>query len=52
MLTYKQRIGSVGDAHRRAAGATRFLYSEWGIERIRLRITDDAKEWKLSDWAT
>lgn len=23
------RIGSVGEAHRKAAGATRYLYTEW-----------------------
>ena len=23
------RVGSLGEAHRKAAGATRFLYAEW-----------------------
>jgi hypothetical protein len=42
----------VGEAHKRAAGATRLLYTEWGIERLRLLITDDAKEWKISEWGS
>lgn len=45
------RHGSVGPAHKKATAATRFLYSEWGIERLRLRITDDAEEWKISEWS-
>jgi hypothetical protein len=44
------RIGSLGEAHRKAAGATRFLYTEWKIERLRLTIKDDAKEWAISEW--
>ncbi|KAH8652800.1 hypothetical protein BGZ60DRAFT_183991 [Tricladium varicosporioides] len=44
------RIGSVGEAHRKAAGATRLLYTEWRIERLRLLIKDDLKEWKIDDW--
>lgn len=44
------RIGSVGEAHRRAAGATRYLYTEWAIERLRLLIKDDAAEWEITEW--
>ncbi|TVY88455.1 UPF0643 protein [Lachnellula willkommii] len=44
------KIGSVGEAHRQAAGAARQLYSEWKIERLRLLIKDDAKEWEISQW--
>ncbi|PMD48718.1 hypothetical protein L207DRAFT_505762 [Hyaloscypha variabilis F] len=45
------RKGSTGAAHRRAAGATRYLYSEWKIERLRLLITDGAREWEIRQWA-
>ncbi|KAE9376754.1 hypothetical protein N431DRAFT_401137 [Stipitochalara longipes BDJ] len=45
------RKGSTGPAHRRAAGATRYLYSEWKIERLRLLIKDGAREWEISQWA-
>lgn len=44
------RIGSVGEAHRRAAGATRFLYTEWRIERLRLLIKDEVKNWEIGQW--
>ncbi|KAG9232914.1 hypothetical protein BJ875DRAFT_360675, partial [Amylocarpus encephaloides] len=44
------RIGSVGEAHRKAAGATRLLYTEWRIERLRLLIKDGAKGWEISQW--
>jgi hypothetical protein len=44
------KIGSVGEAHRRAAGAARRLYTEWGIERFSLLIKDDIKDWELSKW--
>jgi len=44
------RIGSVGEAHRKAAGATRFLYTEWKIERLRLVIKSDAKDWEIVQW--
>jgi len=44
------RKGSIGAAHRRAAGATRYLYSEWKIERLRLLIKDGAGEWEISQW--
>ncbi|TVY20050.1 UPF0643 protein PB2B2.08 [Lachnellula arida] len=44
------RVGSVGEAHRQAAGAARQLYSEWKIERLRLLIKDDAKEWEINQW--
>ncbi|CZR62043.1 uncharacterized protein PAC_11940 [Phialocephala subalpina] len=44
------RIGSVGEAHRKAAGATRFLYTEWRIERLRLTIKDGATDWEITEW--
>jgi len=44
------RTGSVGEAHRRAAGATRLLYTEWRIERLRLVIKDDVKGWSINQW--
>ncbi|KAH8789298.1 hypothetical protein BGZ57DRAFT_755024 [Hyaloscypha finlandica] len=44
------RKGSIGAAHRRAASATRYLYSEWKIERLRLLIKDGAREWEISQW--
>lgn len=40
----------MGEAHRTAAGATRFLYSEWKIERLRLLIKDGAEEWEIGQW--
>jgi hypothetical protein len=44
------RIGSVGEAHRRAAGAARSLYTEWRIERLKLLIKDDAADWEITPW--
>lgn len=44
------RIGSIGEAHRRAAGAARKLYTEWRIERLKLTIQDGATEWEIGDW--
>ncbi|KAH7330092.1 hypothetical protein BKA65DRAFT_565173 [Rhexocercosporidium sp. MPI-PUGE-AT-0058] len=44
-------IGSVGPHHRRAAQATRSMYTEWAIERLRLIIDDDIKSWKIVDWS-
>ncbi|KAL2067113.1 hypothetical protein VTL71DRAFT_1537 [Oculimacula yallundae] len=43
--------GSVGPHHREAAQATRFLYTEWAIERLRLVIDDDVKSWRIVDWS-
>jgi len=45
------RVGSVGEAHRAAANAARHMYTEWRIERLRLTIKDDIKEWDISEWA-
>ncbi len=45
------RLGGVGPAHRRAAGATRQLYTEWKIERLGLMIRDAAEKWEISEWA-
>ena len=47
MLTFGN---SMGPGHRRAATATRFLYAEWAIERLRLDIEDGAKKWRITDW--
>ncbi|KAH7403555.1 hypothetical protein BKA64DRAFT_454319 [Cadophora sp. MPI-SDFR-AT-0126] len=44
-------IGSVGPHHRKAAQATRLLYTEWAIERLRLVISDDVKSWEIVDWS-
>ena len=44
------RTGSVGEAHRRAASATRLLYTEWRIERLRLVIEDDVTGWSINQW--
>ncbi|ORY62380.1 uncharacterized protein BCR38DRAFT_346465 [Pseudomassariella vexata] len=43
--------GGKGPAHRKAAGATRHLYTHWKIERYRLTICDDLQSWDLVDWA-
>lgn len=40
----------MGATHRKAAGATRFLYKEWAIERLRLVIKDGAEEWEITQW--
>ncbi|RYP26016.1 hypothetical protein DL767_008198 [Monosporascus sp. MG133] len=44
------KAGNVGPAHRRAAGATREMYSHWKIDRHRLTIRDDLQSWELVDW--
>ncbi|RYO81867.1 hypothetical protein DL766_007061 [Monosporascus sp. MC13-8B] len=44
------KAGNVGPAHRRAAGATRAMYSHWKIDRHRLTIRDDLQSWELVDW--
>ncbi|CAG8960866.1 hypothetical protein HYFRA_00002403 [Hymenoscyphus fraxineus] len=49
--THDARIGSMGEAHRKAAGAARKLYTEWEIERLRFRIKDGANEWEIVEWA-
>ncbi|KAH8808327.1 hypothetical protein F5884DRAFT_365498 [Xylogone sp. PMI_703] len=47
---YDARVGSVGPAHRIAAGAARANYTEWAIERLCLSITDGAREWGITKW--
>ncbi|OTA83876.1 hypothetical protein M434DRAFT_24682 [Hypoxylon sp. CO27-5] len=42
--------GGVGRGHRKAAAATRSLYSHWKIDRHRLIIRDDVKSWEIIDW--
>ncbi|KAG4441195.1 hypothetical protein IFR05_003313 [Cadophora sp. M221] len=44
-------IGSVGPHHRRAAQATRSMYTEWAIERLSLVVDDDVKSWEIVDWS-
>ena len=44
------KAGSIGPAHRKAAGATRYLYSDWKIERLRLLIRDGAQDWEIGQW--
>ncbi|KUJ07925.1 uncharacterized protein LY89DRAFT_725271 [Mollisia scopiformis] len=44
------RVGSIGEAHKRAAGATRMLYTEWRIERLKLKIKDGATAWEMTEW--
>jgi len=44
------RRGGVGEAHRRASAATRFLYTDWKIERLALVITDEVAELKITPW--
>ncbi|KAK4097411.1 hypothetical protein N658DRAFT_434096 [Parathielavia hyrcaniae] len=42
--------GGVGPAHRRAAGAARSLYTSWKIDRFRLTIREDVREWAITGW--
>ncbi|OIW31857.1 hypothetical protein CONLIGDRAFT_678308 [Coniochaeta ligniaria NRRL 30616] len=42
--------GGVGPAHRKAAGCTRQLYSNWKIDRHRLVIRDGIESWDIVDW--
>ncbi|EGO58818.1 hypothetical protein NEUTE1DRAFT_40568 [Neurospora tetrasperma FGSC 2508] len=42
--------GGTGPAHRKAAGATRSLYSFWHIDRHRLTIRDNVESWDLTEW--
>ncbi|KAI0882991.1 uncharacterized protein GGS22DRAFT_190966 [Annulohypoxylon maeteangense] len=42
--------GGVGPGHRKAAAATRSLYSHWKIDRHRLIIRDDVQSWEIIDW--
>ncbi|KAF7868649.1 hypothetical protein EAF04_005180 [Stromatinia cepivora] len=44
------KIGSVGPHHRAAANAARHMYTEWKIERLRLLVKDDIKEWEIEQW--
>ncbi|KAG9244921.1 hypothetical protein BJ878DRAFT_420344 [Calycina marina] len=48
--THDARIGTVGPAHKIAAGAARNHYTEWKIERLRLSIKNDAREWSITNW--
>jgi hypothetical protein len=45
------RVGSVGEAHRRAGAAARVLYTEWKIERLELLIKDNVDGWEIKPWA-
>ncbi|KAI0834398.1 hypothetical protein F5Y06DRAFT_158936 [Hypoxylon sp. FL0890] len=42
--------GGVGRGHRKAAAATRSLYSHWKIDRHRLIIRNEVQSWEIIDW--
>jgi hypothetical protein len=42
--------GSAGKGHRQAAKEARALYTEWKIERLRLKIGPGAKTWEIVEW--
>ncbi|MCJ1441306.1 MAG: hypothetical protein MMC23_001792 [Stictis urceolatum] len=42
--------GSVGRGHKQATKETRALYTEWGIDRLNLRIGLDAQTWNIVRW--
>jgi len=44
------RLGSMGEAHRAAAGATRLLYTEWFIERLKFTVKENVEGWEISQW--
>lgn len=44
------RLGGVGPAHRRAAGAARHMYTEWSINRLGLLIKNGVEAWEIRDW--
>jgi len=44
------RRGGTGEGHRRAAAATRALYSHWAIERFALIVQDRAERISLKPW--
>ncbi|KAJ8058308.1 hypothetical protein OCU04_012500 [Sclerotinia nivalis] len=44
------KIGSVGPHHRAAANSARHMYTEWKIERLRLLVKGDIKEWEIEQW--
>ncbi|KXJ91639.1 hypothetical protein Micbo1qcDRAFT_146513 [Microdochium bolleyi] len=44
------RQGNKGPGHRKAAMATKSLYSNWQIDRHRLTIRDDFQSWGFTDW--
>lgn len=39
-----------GAQHRKASSSVRSLYQEWRIERYRLVIDDDVKNWEVIEW--
>jgi len=43
-------LGSVGPAHRVAAGAARSSYTEWYIERLQLIIKENIDGWDIAPW--
>ncbi|KIN01881.1 hypothetical protein OIDMADRAFT_103146 [Oidiodendron maius Zn] len=47
---YDAKVGSIGEAHRRAGAAARVLYTEWKIERLELLLTDDLDGWEIRPW--
>ena len=44
------RPGSAGPGHKAAIKATRELYTEWRIERLRLVIEDGVAGWRIEEW--
>ncbi|KAI4138171.1 MAG: hypothetical protein L6R39_006933 [Caloplaca ligustica] len=42
--------GSSGEGHKAAMRATINMYSEWHIERFKLVISDNAKQWNIVPW--
>ncbi|KAG8533237.1 uncharacterized protein KY384_002020 [Bacidia gigantensis] len=44
------RPGSVGAGHKAAARATRDLYTEWHIERLRLVVEAGVNGWSIEEW--
>ena len=44
------RPGSAGPGHKAAMRATRDMYSEWGIQRLRLVIEEGVVGWGIEEW--
>ncbi|KAL8947837.1 MAG: hypothetical protein Q9222_005922 [Ikaeria aurantiellina] len=43
--------GSSGEGHKAAMRATINMYSEWHIERHKLKVSKDANEWDIVPWS-
>lgn len=44
------RPASAGPGHKEAARATRDMYTEWKLERLRFEIGDGAATWSITPW--